>query len=248
MEKKASLILSASRKKTYEQCPRRYYYQYIERLPRQEWDHFTLGTLVHGVLERFHIVFKECSQKLNLKKLMKESFLAQRKEMESNQIISSQILLDARDILSNYLNKIERDGLGSKYIIATEDEFTLPLNEDFALSGVVDRLDMDDDGILHIKDYKTNKDHKYMEPTQLQIYGLYLEQKYPGTDRFRGSYIMLKMDSMLLSYDFNMEDVKKEKSSLIKCAEKIMEEERWITRPSKLCDFCDFKQVCLNNW
>lgn len=244
-----ALILSASRVKTYQQCPRKYYYNYIEKLPRKDWLHFDLGTLVHGVLEHFHADFRTDSGRsaLNLKKTMKESFKKYREHMEEEKALEHSVLIDARDLLVEYLKRMESEGIGSE-IIALEDDFRIDLTKEFGVQGYVDRIDKDNDGILHIKDYKTNKNPKYMEPFQLKTYGIYLLDRYPEVERFRGSYIMMRFGGMLISYDFNREDVVKTKKKLVEYAQRISEEERWMAKPSRLCDWCDFKSPCLNTW
>lgn len=241
------LTLSYSRKDTYVKCPRKYYYRYIQKLPTKQWDHFALGTLAHGVLEYFHSKFKLDTEKPNLKTLMKNSFKSQRADMEKTGILKPEVLNEAYIILQEYLGFMENTGIGSE-IISLEQEFNIPLNDKFSIMGFIDRLDIDNDGVYHIKDYKTTKNDKYMTPEQLITYGIYLLDKYPDVEKFRGSYIMLKCNLKNVSYDFNKEDVEKEKKILIECAEKITEEERWITRPTRLCDWCDFKDTCFNSW
>lgn len=246
--KETVLTLSASRVKTYQQCPRKYYYTYIEKLPRKEWDHFDLGTLAHGVLEHFHENFKsDKDDSSGLKTLMKNAFQKQWKIMEKEKKLPADILLEARDLLKEYLDTLETHGIGSE-IISLEERFNIPLNDKYSIQGVVDRLDKDSDGIYHIKDYKTNKNKKYMEPFQLQTYGIYLLDKFPDVKRFRGSYVMLRFGGMLIPYDFTIEDVKKVKRQLVEYADQITEEERWITKPSRLCDWCDFKGPCFSTW
>jgi ATP-dependent helicase/DNAse subunit B len=245
--KKAILTLSASRVNTYQQCPRKYYYSYVEKLPGKEWAHFDLGTLAHGVLEYFHETFKKDGDSTGLKTLMKSAFQKQRKEMEKEKELLPEILLEARNLLQEYLDNIEVQGIGSE-IISLEEKFNIPLNDKYCVRGVVDRIDKDPDGIYHIKDYKTNKNKKYMKPFQLQTYGIHLLDKFPEVTRFRGSYVMLRFGGMLVPYDFNEEDVIKVKKNLIEFADKIIEEERWITKPSRLCDWCDFKGPCFSTW
>jgi len=242
-----SLTVSISKIKTYKQCPRRYYYSYIAKYPKKDWDHFTLGTFVHGVLEFFHGQFKEDIADFNFKKLMKESFKKQKDIMDADKPISKEILDEARKLLTEYLKSMEEKGLGSK-ILTLEEEFVIDLNEKYKLKGIIDRTDQDKDGVYHIKDYKTNKDTKYMEYDQLRAYGLYLVNQYPEVKNFRGSYIMLRFGGMYLKYEFNLEDVEKAKKDLIVYADKICEDERWISKPSKLCDWCDFKNICYNTW
>jgi CRISPR/Cas system-associated exonuclease Cas4 (RecB family) len=72
--------------------------------------------------------------------------------------------------------------------------------------------------------------------------------RFPDTTRFRASYIMLKLGGQALSYEFTAEDVEKCRAKLVKYADKITSEERWIAKPGRLCDWCDFKDVCFNSW
>jgi RecB family exonuclease len=246
----AILTLSPSRIKTYQQCPRKYYYTYVVKLPRKDWAHFKLGTMVHGVLEFFHADYKKDGSGLNLKRLMKEAFKKQREVMKKENVDiepSMDILLEANKLLIEYLKRMETAGIGSE-IISLEEKFNIRLDEKYSIQGIVDRIDMDADGIMHIRDYKTTKNAKYMEPFQLQSYGIYLMNKYPEIDRFRGSYIMLRHGGRPISYDFNIEDVKKIRQSVLDYALRITQEERWITKGSALCDWCDFKDPCLTTW
>lgn len=250
MEKQENieLVLSPSRINTYKKCPRKYYYTYIEKLPRKDWAHFALGTLVHGALEKFHQEFRDdFSTPGNIEEAMKIAFKAQYVEMEKEKPIERDTLKEAHKLLKEYLINIKQQGIQSK-ILLIEEDFTLKLNEHYNIRGVIDRLDLDSDGQFHIKDYKTTKSDKYMEPFQLQVYGIYLLDKFPDVDRFRGSYVMLRLNNMYVSYDFNREDVEKCWSALIEVGDTITKEERWISRPSKLCDWCDFADPCLTAW
>jgi CRISPR/Cas system-associated exonuclease Cas4 (RecB family) len=87
-----------------------------------------------------------------------------------------------------------------------------------------------------------------MENFQLATYGIPLVELYPNIDHFRGSYIMLKFGGMLVSYDFNREDVEKIKKDLVNYGEQICEEKKWMSMPSKLCSWCDFQETCLKTW
>jgi RecB family exonuclease len=242
------VCLSASKVKTYSQCPRKYYYSYIEKLPKKKWDHFDLGTLCHGALENFHRKYHNDNQEFDLQELMTESFKKAYDKMRSEGTeVSADIVKQAKTLLNNYLRKIKINKIGSD-IIQVENEFELPLNEKYNVQGIVDRIDLDRDGIYHIKDYKTNKSDAYMESDQLIIYGIYLLNKKPEIEKFRGSYIMLKLDGSLVKYEFTREDVKKITRKLIEYADCINEEERWIEGPSTLCSYCDFNEKCNNTW
>ncbi|MHC4184254.1 MAG: PD-(D/E)XK nuclease family protein, partial [Planctomycetota bacterium] len=124
------------------------------KLPRKEWDHFDLGTLAHGVLERFHENLRSDKDMggTNLKRLMKESFKQQKNLMEKKKPIAPEILLGARDMLQEYLEKILDNGIGSE-ILSLESEFNIRLNERYSVKGFIDRIDKDRDSVFHIKDY-----------------------------------------------------------------------------------------------
>jgi len=242
-KKKDILVLSPSRVKTFISCPRKYYYTYIKRLTRKDWAHFALGTFCHGVLEQFHKNFKKDADKPNLKKLMTECFKTQ---IGKDKNLTAEVLLEAKELMSGYLNRIIDFGIGAE-ILSLEEPFLLSLNSKFSLQGVLDRIDLEND-IYHIKDYKTTKSMKYMYDFQLKTYGIYLIGKYPEIDRFRGSYVMLRHSGTLVPYDFNREDVEKSKKQLIEYGEKIQAEGRWSPCQSNLCSWCDFEQTCLSTW
>jgi len=244
--RKALIKLSASRAKTFEQCKRKYYYQYVAQLPKKEWDHLELGTYVHAALEIFHRYVKDGSNE-SLRKLMGLSSEEAFKRMKDNgKSLPDEHLHEAKVMLTNYLCFIEREGMPN--VLDVEFPFTLQLNEQYDLTGVIDRIDRDPDGMLHVRDYKTSKNAKYMEPFQLNTYGLLMLDRFPDIERFRASYIMLKLDCQIIPYEFTVEDVAKCRDKLVQYADSITAEERWRTKPSRLCDWCDFKEVCLNSW
>jgi CRISPR/Cas system-associated exonuclease Cas4 (RecB family) len=146
--KSDKLKISASAIKTYTQCPRKYYYTYIERLPKKKWPHIDLGNFVHAVLEAFHNLLRDnprgeeewgnvlkdiCRNTLKKHPLTKE----QRKQ--------------ATAMLDTYLSKLRSDGLPK--VICNEKSFTIELAGDIVLRGFIDRVDQIDGGV-EIVDYK----------------------------------------------------------------------------------------------
>jgi CRISPR/Cas system-associated exonuclease Cas4 (RecB family) len=236
------LKLSSSRVDTYKQCPRKYYYRYIAKIPTKDWPHFALGTYAHLVLELFHTIWKS-QQDIDIRKLMGDCLKTAYEKMKDE--VSIEQIQEVKPMLSNYLLKAESEGRPN--VVGTEISFLVSLDHQYDLMGFIDRVDIDSDGIFHILDYKTNKNARYMKPSQLNIYGIYLLDKYPEISTFRGSYIMLRLDSKRISFDFTVEDVDKCRKTLISQAQKIMDEERWIRKPQRLCNWCDFSDVC-NSW
>ena len=55
---------------------------------------------------------------------------------------------------------------------------------------------------------------------------------------------LLRHDSRLKSYDFTMEDIDKIEKELISYADKIRVDDVWTPIPTRLCNWCDFKEIC----
>jgi CRISPR/Cas system-associated exonuclease Cas4 (RecB family) len=156
MTKLPILKLSASSIKTYEQCPRKYWYNYIEKpkIEKKEWDHLTLGNFVHKVLEDFHnILIKDGSD--NHRRTM--GFVCKQAEQEENYKgeikykMTPEVRKQVRSMLMDYLELLERDGLPD--VQANEDRFNVKLGEDLLIRGVIDRVDLYNE-LYHIVDYK----------------------------------------------------------------------------------------------
>lgn len=236
------LKLSASSMKTYDQCPKKYFYTYISKEERKQWDHFDLGNLCHRTLEIFHESYmKDGAQHKSLSKLMGESFSKARQEFN----ISKKILSEAKSLIKAYLLSVSKTGM--PLVKGVETSFNFHLEEDILVRGFLDRIDILKDGRFHILDYKTTKNVKYLDPFQLLIYGMWLKQEYPHIDNFKASYVLLRHKAKLKSYDFNLEDINKCKKKVIKFADNItdsMSKDKWTPIPGPLCNWCDFKSLC----
>jgi len=233
--------LSASAVKTYESCPKKYYYNYIEKVARKQWPHFDLGNLCHITLEKFHEIYMVTGLKGygTYTNLMGKCFEESRKEFPNMNI---NLVKEAKDMLMIYLERIKSEGMPN--VIGVEAGFNMDIGDNIIVRGFLDRLDIMKDGLYHIVDYKTTRNKKYLDPFQLSIYGLWLKREYPEIKEFVGSYSLLRHNSELLTYKFNLEDLDKTKKKLLEYADKISNENTWITLPTRLCDWCDFQEVC----
>lgn len=245
LEPKVELLkLSASSMKTFDQCPRKYYYNYIERVPRKQWDHFDLGNLCHKVLEIFHEIYMEegTRRKKSLSKLMGHSFAEGRKEFAH---VSNDLVAEAKSLVTDYLEVISQTGM--PLVKGVETSFNFNLREDILLRGFLDRVDITKEGKFHIVDYKTTKNEKYLEPFQLLIYGLWLRDEYPEVEEFEASYVLLRHKAKLKSYKFNRHDIEQAEKKVITFADKIRASDaadNWVPVPTPLCNWCDFQSIC----
>ena len=236
-ENKIEMIkLSASSVKTYESCQLKYYWTYIDKKPKKQWEHFSLGNFCHKVLENFH------SDLINDKELDKAQLM--KKYFEEARIsfkLKDASLIEAKQMLSSYL----RNYNNASNVLYVEKAFTFTLDNNIVIRGFIDRLDKIDD-TYHIIDYKTSKDAKYMNPFQLKVYGIWLRKEF-GIKNYKGSYIMLRNNSQLISYDFSEQDIDDCEQELIAYANKIKEStilQNWEPIPTFLCKYCDFNSFC----
>jgi len=232
--------LSASSVKTYDQCPKKYFFNYIERAPKKDWVHFDLGNLCHKALEIFHQVnMKKPVPKKEWNKLMGKCFGKARKKYPR---LNDDLLKEAKDLLKDYLTALKKSGMPN--VQGVETDFSFNITDDVLIRGFLDRYDVMKDGRFHIIDYKTTKSVQYLDEEQLLIYGLWLRKQHPDIESFRGSYLLLRHDSNLKSYDFTIEDVDKIEKKLINYASKIRDDDVWVPVPTRLCNWCDFKDIC----
>ena len=245
-DKKDGFIkLSASSMKCFTQCPQKYYFNYITREETKDHDYFDLGNIAHRTLELFHKEYMEDgTSKRPLGKIMGVSFAKARAEKEFKNI-KNHILVEAKELIDNYLKSVATSGM--PIVKSVEKKFTLDINDKIIVRGVADRVDIQKNGIFHIVDYKTTKNKRYLEPFQLLVYGLWLKREYPSIKNFKASYLLLRHDSALKSYNFNMEDLDACKKKIIGYADKInnnKEIDTWVTIPGILCNWCDFNKIC----
>jgi len=232
------LKVSASSLKTYTQCPRKYYFTYIDKQPKKDWGHLELGNFVHGVLEDFHNQLKDdnigeddwgellttiCKNRVSEFKLEPEQKRA------------------SKEMLKLYLDLLRRDGLPN--VLFNEKDFNIKLKDDLIIRGFIDRIDSDPDLGFHIVDYKTGKS-KYLDDFQLLIYGIYLLNENPDVAKFKASYLALAEGSKMLSYTFTKTDVQRVVSKIIAIADQIREDKTWEPKPQFLCSYCDFEEIC----
>jgi CRISPR/Cas system-associated exonuclease Cas4 (RecB family) len=236
--------ISASSTKTYSQCKKKYWFQYINRSPRKEFQHLLLGNFCHKVLEVFHRSYMENKIPYDqLGTLMSNSFKEARKEFT----LEKPVLEEAFGLVKDYLATIEETGMPD--VVGVEIPFEFNLTEDIGIRGFIDRLDRVG-GKYKLCDYKTTKNAKYLDPFQLSMYGLWLRKEHPEVTEFEASYILLRHKSKEKAYTLNTKDLDQTEKELINYANSIKTELEWPTAPGPLCKYCDFNELCpeTNGW
>jgi RecB family exonuclease len=245
-KKHDGLWLSVSKINTFNDCKLKYRYCYIERLPRKEWPHHTFGNFAHEILEVFHKNATDIGEK-EFSPLMADSF----KEVfvKYKDRLTKDQLSEMKDILNKYLIKIVREKKSGELfdLLSVERGFYVDLwGGKILLNGFIDREQKDADGVLHIVDYKTTKNKRYLKKDSLQLlaYAYVKCVEDPELDLVRASFILLRHGSDLMTNEYSRDRALLFEEKLIKYANEINDEKLWRPKTTRLCKFCDYLDVC----
>jgi putative RecB family exonuclease len=243
------LRLSPSAVSEYQNCPLLYRYRKIDKLPEPPSLDAERGTLVHTVL---HDLFDSHAGERTSEKavsLLPSRWRAQiENKPELEQLIGSEKewLDRAASLLQTYF-AVEDPTVFE----ATHREIHLEndLTEKIYLHGYVDRLDVAPTGEVRIVDYKSGKAPKpgWEEKAlfQLRVYAL-LYWKNKGVLPRLLQLIYLG-DGKLVKNSPTMNDLESTEKTLLRVAQDInvsIEKDYWPPNPTKLCDWCFFKNIC----
>lgn len=236
--------LSVSKVKTFKDCPAKFRYNYIEKLPRKTWDFHVFGQFAHESLENFHNFIKD-GDKRPEHKIMTESFKMACKKYDKATDVQKK---DLWVMMNGYLTKMAQDKLDNVWpeVTEVEDNFYIDIDGKVLLNGFIDRVQVDPDGVLHVADYKTTKNKSYLKNDflQLQTYAYVKCLQDPSLERVRVSYMLLRHKFESITKEYTRKQVMKIEEKFLNFAESIRSEKLWRPSTSKLCRFCDFLEHC----
>lgn len=240
------LRLSVSKTKTFIDCKRKFEFTYIQKLPRKEWDFHIFGKFCHKVLEDFHNAYVkyDSTQPYNIE--MGRAFKAAM--LEFKQSMTPVMKKDCWDIIDKYLRLISSDKKNnlSANVIAVEKNFSFAIDKNIILNGMIDRIQLDADNVIHVADYKTTKNKKYLKNDwfQLLTYAYVILSEDPAIKKVRASYILLRHDFEYITTEFLAEDILKVKDKYLDYANQIRSEKEYAPNPTALCNYCDHLNLC----
>lgn len=236
------MTLSVSKAKTFDDCKAKFKFCYIDKLPRVDRDFHIFGKYLHQILENFHLyIINNPERRDDWVSVLKEASDSAYAEY-SEQITGVQ-QKEAKDIIREYQSILEEDGLPN--VLAVEKEFYINLNNKVLLNGFIDRIQLDKDGLIHVIDYKTTKDPKYLKDFfQLMTYCYALCLGDESLTRIRGSFVLLRHNFDYLTQEFTRDEVISVAEKFLKYAYSIEDEKLWRPNPQFLCKYCDFLESC----
>lgn len=248
------VVYSHSRLSTYEQCPLKYKYKYIDKEePRFEQTiEAHLGKTVHDTLELIYTEAKE-GRVLSLEEVMeyythvwRENFSPEIFIVKENMTEKDYFTLGVEFLLSYYNEHAPfKDGT-----IECEKRIWLNLDEegDYKIIGFIDRLVYNfETGEYEIHDYKTANtipSRKSVEnDRQLALYSIAIKEFFGQEKQVRLIWHYLAHNTKVESTRTN-EQLRQLKEDTMKLIEEIESAETFPHKKSALCHWCEFKHVC----
>ncbi len=241
--------LSATRVNTFLQCTLRYWFNYVDHLPKVPSPAFRLGLAVHESLELAGQIWMD---KGKFTKIDRKKILDRYTEVSIKEGIEDQdIHKEGIELVSRRLNDFD---LGR--IIQLEKTFgfdeqgseKLTTEYGVSLIGAIDKAIEVDEGTLLIVDYKTSKTaptvHQLKSDIQLSIYDLVASILWPNYERIILSLDMLRSEIL---YTYRTPEERKEFSKYLTAVHaqmKNLKEKDVKARLNIFCPWCDYKEYC----
>jgi len=262
-------IYSPSKLNSFEKCPKSYQFNYLDpiyskmkgelnKMPENIFSFFTLGHAVHNAITLFFHAQEDERTWENLKNTLKGTWTseAQRnkkmplgkwggfKSIEEEREAYNQALLMLKNFFSMQIKDSKIVYLPTSDIrnsIQDYQNLITPINENFDISGKFDLITENEDGILHIIDFKTGKNED-SDSFQLKFYKVLAEEKF-GKPANKASFFFLRSGSQK-EFELDDQDTEDLKSEIIKKIDLINQTEEFKPKPSNFCKFCIFKTFC----
>ena len=243
---------SHSRLSTYENCPLKFKYTYIDKLDRDRRDSVEafMGSLVHETMEK---LYHDLSYtKLNsIEDLL--AFYRQRWEQEW----TDEIIIVHKEYTADHYRGVGERCIGDYYrryhpfdqtrTLGIEREVMVTLPRDHRLKGYMDRLAQQADGVYEIHDYKTSG-HLPGQPDvdqdrQLALYQIGVQQEFRDATQIRLVWHYMAFDKTLLS-ERNQQQLEELQLSTVELIRQIESAKEFPPHKSALCDWCEFQDIC----
>jgi len=246
-------VFSHSRLASFEDCPRKFHYRYVQKLPAEtESIEAFLGKRVHEVLERlYHFTHRGMVPSLakvidRFRALWEEGF-APRIRIAREGTEPEHYRANGERCLTNYYRRHYPFDHGETLGIEERVAFRLDASDRYRVQGVIDRIVRTPDDAIEIHDYKTGqrvpRQEQLDQDRQLALYQIGVAERF-GTDRpIRLVWHYLLSDQLRTS-SRTPEHLASLRQGTIELIDRIRAEQRFEPRPSALCGWCEYREIC----
>lgn len=248
--------LSYSALSTFRQCPKKYHWQYVERLRVPPTPDQFFGILIHDILdmalrkapiiEQLDKLLAFYKEKWNPKIFKAEQGVVPYRSEGSgarSDIKAQETYEEGLKIIKNFHADYKP---GMRDILHTEKFFEI-IFEKHLIVGKIDRIDKLPSGELEVVDYKTNK--KLPDPEslkndlQLSMYHWGASSLWKDVPKIKLTLHFLRHNQKISNIEISTHD--ELKKFILETVEKIKVTDHKAT-PSKLCHWCEYLHLCAN--
>lgn len=225
----------------YLECPRRYWWNYINPSTRSLQlvrPYFTLGDHVHSTLKFFFSFNPEIRTKAKLMELFEQQW--RRRQGPAGGFRTPQQEADYKErgqlMLSAFF---DREDMTVKPLWASDKMITAGISETLSIGGKIDRVDETPEG-LHIIDYKTSKEEREDE-WQLPMYAV-MARRHFGKPVVQLSYLFLETGSWIsvpanpARENFTIGRIQQ----IVANMPHSQAQEAWVCPDAEACTHCDY--------
>ena len=252
-----SMRTSYSALGTYKQCPQKYKFQEIDKIPSGKSKEAMFGTLVH---EALRFMFQRDPLFPTLDEVLEYFRTHWPTKEKMDWATGDEEELYFKQGESMIKNFYARNAPWNFTVVDLESRFEVVLMDDknpglgtHILSGKIDRIDKIGDDQFEVIDYKTGKrmpsQRDIDNDLQLAVYTLGIKSKWPHLkiENIKASLYFLKHGEKLTTQRDVMA-VEKTKTGVLKTINEIQDKiasgEKFEPVPSILCNWCSYKPIC----
>lgn len=235
------LHLSATAVKTYMECPLKFKFSNILKVPEPPRKYFEMGTAVHAVAEHLTEMQKEGTQpteELAFELLSKEwssnAFQSETEERQSKE--------KAKGMIRTYLSWLAANPNAP---VAVEQPFQIEICG-VPFNGFIDRIEQTPDGEFEVVDFKTGgvyeNSRSIKEDPQMNVYALGVQKLYGKLPK-KASLFYVREDE-IVPYEVSQSQVSKVKTVIEVVTNAILEERFDATPSFKACRSCPYWDIC----
>ena len=250
-------LYSYSRIGTFEQCPRKYKFRYIEKpdIEPVEGVEAFMGKMAHDTLQ-------QCYRLAHAGRVPSAEELAAYYRRRWDEALPKNIKvvregMTPQDYFTMGLKALLRyharyAPFDQDITLGLERQVIFALDPDgrYKMQGYIDRLSRDNTGRLKIQDYKTSGtlpgQKEIDEDAQLALYQLAVEEMWPDNNGIDLIWHYLQFDTMLVSHRSRgeLEELRSRYINKIRQIERAEELGNFHPFESALCDWCEYYALC----
>ncbi len=246
-------VYSHSRLSTFEKCPLKYRYRYIDRIKREtQGIEAFMGRRVHEVLEGLYRDLTE-DRRPTLDDLLGRYRSAWSKTYSDDvRIVKKEYTADhylriGERCIANYVRSHEP--FDRDETVGLEERVQLSLDHDggYQIQGYIDRLVRAGPGVYEIHDYKTSGSLPsaldLRQDRQLTLYQMGVQERFPDARTIRLVWHYLVFDRAMIGSRTDAE-IESHRVRAMRLIDTIEAASDYPPKESALCRWCEYRDIC----